>query len=327
MILNNKNKRLILLPIYLTILISSIYLSNSILRVSAINDDKGNGNINTNNNLVTNIINKFEENDNQSEQTTKMNVSENIIDENKNIEIKKIINDIFNSLFLKTEQKYINDEIGIEITFPKGWGGVEFQFPFPMAIVSPSGLNLTNLFSPMINNLLENYSNKNWEDLSPQEQNAIIEEGMGKIIESFSNLNSTMSIGIYNKEFIQLINSMPQNTVMPTDSLTSIYEYLYPQDSPILNCNRTTLDHVTLNSNLQAEVSTGICSYHQYSDIHSKYSNYLMLSPNAIISIQYSSNLNEKNNFLSQFENAMKSLSVKNALPINEQTLQQFLIN
>jgi hypothetical protein len=197
-----------------------------------------------------------------------------------------------------------------------------------MAIVSPSGFNMTNLLLPMINNLLENYSNKNWVDIPIQEQNKIIEDATGKIIESISNLNSTMSIVIYSKEFIQLINSIPQNTIMPTDSLTSIYEYLnYPENSPLLNCNRMTLDYVTLNANIPAEVSIENCSYIQYSNKQTKDLNYLILTPNAIVSIQYSSNLNEQNNYLSQFETAMKSLSVKNAIPINEQTLQQFITN
>jgi hypothetical protein len=50
------------------------------------------------------------------------------------------------------------------------------------------------------------------------------------------------------------------------------------------------------------------------------------LTPNAIVGIQYSSDQNKENDkFLPEFEEALKSLSVEESLPINNQTMQQFL--
>jgi hypothetical protein len=54
--------------------------------------------------------------------------------------------------------------------------------------------------------------------------------------------------------------------------------------------------------------------------------NYFVLTPNAIIGIQYTSDPNKENaQFLTEFEEALKTLSVKETLPINNQTIQQFL--
>lgn len=47
---------------------------------------------------------------------------------------------------------------------------------------------------------------------------------------------------------------------MASDSLTSIYERLVASD-PAISCDRTTLDQVTLNDNISAEMSSEQCSY------------------------------------------------------------------
>src|SRR6185436_11462570 len=54
--------------------------------------------------------------------------------------------------------------------------------------------------------------------------------------------------------------------------------------------------------------------------------NYLVLTPNAIIGMHYSSDSNiENDKFVSQFEESVKSLSIEESLPINNQTIQKFV--
>jgi hypothetical protein len=50
------------------------------------------------------------------------------------------------------------------------------------------------------------------------------------------------------------------------------------------------------------------------------------LTPDAIVGIQYTSDKNnEDDRFLPEFEESLKTLSVEESLPINNQTIQQFL--
>ena len=52
-----------------------------------------------------------------------------------------------------------------------------------------------------------------------------------------------MEIAIYDKEFVQLMNSLQPNITISLDSLTSIYERLASFDSTI-SCDRKTLNHL-----------------------------------------------------------------------------------
>ena len=76
---------------------------------------------------------------------------------------------------------------------------------------------------------------------------------------------------------------------------------------------------------MSAEVSSEQCSYTK-SDVIDNNLNYFVLTPDAIVGIQYTSDKNkEDDKFLPEFEEALKSLSVEESLPINNQTIPQFL--
>lgn len=305
-------------------LLTISFLNNDLIikKVSAYEGNKITDNTN-------NLINEQKESDNNLlKVSTKSNLTGSMI-ENKKNEITNILINVFNFLFPEVSEKYINTDVGFEITFPTGWKGIESKIAISMATISPSGFNMTHMLLPTINQIIETYPNKNWEDLSQEEQNKLVKGFVANTLEYFSNLNSTMSIIIYNKEFLQMINSLPQNTTMPTDSLTSIYDYLNNQANAnsYVNCSRTSLDRITIKDNIPAEVSTEMCSYSLYKNTETNSKNYLILTSTALISISYESNLPEENDFLSQFENAVKTISVKNSLPINEQDITQFLKN
>lgn len=249
---------------------------------------------------------------------------------------KGLLTDIFTSLFPQTGDKFTNTLYGVDISFPKNWKGVEMKVIFPMAVVSPEGFSFTDMFSTIsnatVNNVAESIFSEDTAGLSEQELQELIEQKKRELTESISNevigyvenMTSSMGVFIYDKEFARLINSMDQNYTMASDSLTSLYERLVASD-PNISCDRTTLDQVTLNNNISAEMSSEQCSY---TDSNKKQDNlnYFVLTPNAIVGIQYTSDPNkESDQFLTEFEEALKTLSVKHTLPINNQTIQQFL--
>jgi hypothetical protein len=249
---------------------------------------------------------------------------------------KELLNEVFTSLFPQTGEKFTSTLYGVDISFPENWKGVEMKVVFPMAIVSPEGFSFTDMFSTISNatvdNVAESFFSENTAGLSEQELQVLIEQKKQELTESISNevieylenMTSSMGIFIYDKEFARLVNSLDQNNTTAADSLTSIYERLVASD-PNISCDRTALDQVTLNNNTSAELSTEQCSY---TDSNKKQDNlnYFVLTPNAMVGIQYTSDSNKENaQFLTEFEEALKTLSVKESLPINNQTIQQFL--
>lgn len=247
-----------------------------------------------------------------------------------------VLTNIFNSLFPQTGEKFSNSVYGVDIAFPKNWTGFEIKIIFPMAIVSPEGFNITGIFSKyadsMIDNLAETILSSDGKGLSEQELRELFEPRVQEstevltkdVMKYVEDKSSGMVLFIYDKEFVRFVSSIDPNNTKSTDSLTSIYEQLAASD-PSTNCERETLEYVTLNNNISAEMSTEQCSY---TDGNKKDNNlnYFVLTPNAIVGVQYASDVDKENEkFRAEFDEALKTLSVKETLPINNQTIQQFL--
>jgi hypothetical protein len=85
------------------------------------------------------------------------------------------------------------------------------------------------------------------------------------------------------------------------------------------------LEYITLKNNISAERSTEQCTY-TASNKNQNNLNYFVLTPNSIVHIQYASDMNKQDDkFLPEFEEALKTLSVMETIPINNETIQQFL--
>ena len=249
---------------------------------------------------------------------------------------KGIIKYILNTIFPQTGEKFSNTNYGVDMTFPKNWTGFEMKIILPMAVVSPEGFNITSLFSgyidSLVDSMVESIIANNTTELSDQQLRQLFEPKVRESTESLSknlmeymlNKTSAMEIAIYDKELMQFITSVNPNITMSVDSLTSLYEQLVASD-PTVGCDRKTLNQTVLNNNMSAEVSTEEC-LSAPSNKYTKNLNYFVLTPNAIVGIHYSTYSNiENDQFLSQFEESLRSLSVKESLPINNQTIQQFL--
>ena len=259
--------------------------------------------------------------------------SSNTTNESKDFDTAKgkardLLNFIFNSLFPETREKFSNSDYGVDMEFPKNWTGFEMKVILPMAVVSPEGINIKDILSTItessVDSVAQSIVSEGRTELSQEKKQELTESGSKKLMESIQNKTSTMGILIYDKEFAKLINSMNPNSTTSADSLTSIYENLAASDSTI-SCDRKTLEQITLNNNMTAEKSTEQCLYPANNKKQDNL-NYLVLTPNAIVGIQYTSDPNKENDkFLSEFEQALKTLSIKESLPINNQTIQQFL--
>jgi tetratricopeptide (TPR) repeat protein len=249
---------------------------------------------------------------------------------------KGIIKYILNTIFPQTGEKFSNTHYGVDMTLPQNWTGFEIKIILPMAIVSPEGFNISSLFSGYIDSVVDNMTDtiisNNASELSDQQFRELFEPKVRESAESLSknlmeymlNKTSIMEIAIYDKDLMRLVTSVNPNITMSVDSLTSLYEQLVASD-PTLSCDRKTLNQTVLNNNISAEVSTDECLLVP-SNKHTKGLNYLVLTPNAIIGMHYSSDSNiENDKFVSQFEESVKSLSIEESLPINNQTIQKFV--
>jgi hypothetical protein len=241
--------------------------------------------------------------------------------------VKGFLTYIFSSLFPETGKKFTNTDYGVDITFPKNWTGFELKIIFPMAVVSPEGLNIADIFTTITDDIIGNITSDYMTALSNQNDQELTESLTNKLMEYIENITPTMNVIVYDKKLVQLMNSLQPNSTISLDSLdslTSIYEHLASSDSTI-SCDRKTLNHVTLHNNISAEMSTEECLF-TASNKKQDGLNYLILTPNAMIGIHYLSDLNKENDrFLPEFEESLNSLVIEESLPINNQTIKQFL--
>jgi tetratricopeptide (TPR) repeat protein len=249
--------------------------------------------------------------------------------------MKGMMKYILNSIFPQAEGKFSNTDYGVEMMFPKNWTGFEMKFFLPMAVVSPQGFNITSIYSPFIesfvDNMVETIGVNNVTKLTDQQFQELIEPKIQESLDSLSkslmeyldNKTSLMSITIYDKELMRLTTSTDPNFTTSIDSLTSLYEHFVASD-PTFSCDRRTLNQTVLN-NMPVEFSTEACM-NTTSNIYANNLNYFVLTQKAIVGIQYSSdseNINDK--YIQEFIESLKSLSINESLPINNQSIDHFL--
>ncbi|HEY9492240.1 MAG TPA: tetratricopeptide repeat protein, partial [Nitrososphaeraceae archaeon] len=241
---------------------------------------------------------------------------------------KDLLTSIFNTIFSETGEKFSNSKYGVDMAFPKNWTGIEMKV-VPMALVSPEGFNFTEMFSTISNatvdTVTESIVSDGVNELSEQKKQELAESVSNKLTQKFENMTSTMGILIHDKEFARFVNSFNPNSTIPEDSLTSIFERLMLASDPTTVCDRKTLERITINDNISAEKSTQQCLLTD-SNLKRDNLNYFILTPNAIVGIIFSSDSNNQNEkYLREFEESLKSLSINESLPINNQSIHHFL--
>ena len=247
---------------------------------------------------------------------------------------RKLITYALNSFFPETGEKFTNTEHGVDMTLPKNWTGIEWRSVFPLAIVSPEGINVTDLFSPEISATVDSIVEEinsggnvtELAELAEQKMQYLNKPVITKLLQYFTDRTSSMAIYIYGKQFAREANSFSSNSTMPINSQTSLYERHTFSESANSGCFRKSLDQITLKSNISAEKVTDQCflgldGNRKQDNIH-----YFVLTPSAVVYIRYTYDPDKENDkSLQEFEESLKSLSVEESLPINNQTIQQFL--
>ena len=243
---------------------------------------------------------------------------------------RKLITYTFNEFFPETGENFNNTENGVDMTFPKNWTGVEWKAIFPLAIVSPEGINVTALFSREISvtvdsDVDEGNPDRNMSELLEQKMEDLNEPVITKLLQYFTDRTSSMAIYIYDKEFAREMNSFSSNDTLPINSQASLYERHF-YESTNTGCFRKSLELITLSNNIPAEKATqqcylGLDGNRKQDNIH-----YFVLTPNAVVHIRYTYDPDKVGDMsLQAFEEALETLSVQESLPINNQTIQQFL--
>ena len=299
--------------------------------------NKGNESLSTvpNNLTILNYTNKGNESLSNDNNITDFFASQEFYDAKD--KAKRIISFILNSIFPHTGEKFTDNDYGIDMVFPENWKGVEMKVVFPMAIVSPEGFNITGLFSSYIDSYLDNIAqsivSNNVTELSEQKFQELIEPRVREsaellsqnIIEYLENKTTTMSIFIYDKELVGFMNSVNPDSTESVDSLTSLYERLVEASNSTITCDRINSNQTILNNNISAEILTEKCLFTDRNKYQDNL-NYFILTPRALVGIQYSFDSNNENDrYRVEFEESLKTLSVKESLPINNQTIEQFV--
>jgi hypothetical protein len=238
---------------------------------------------------------------------------------------------ILNSIFPETEDKFTNTEHGVGIAFPKNWTGIEWKIAFPLAIVSPDGINVTDLFSPEIiatvDSIVEEInSGSNTSQLVEQKMQDLNKPVINKLLQYITDRTSSMAIYIYDKQFAKHTDSFSSNNTIPINSQTSLYELHSFSGSTNSGCFRKSLEQITLHNNIPAEKATDQCFLGLDGNKKQDNIHYFVLTPNAIVYIRYTYDPDKVNDMsLPEFEESLKSLSIEESLPINNQTIHQFL--
>ena len=244
---------------------------------------------------------------------------------------RKLLTYAFNSIFPETGEKFKNSNYGVDMTFPKNWTGIEWKTVFPLAIVSPEGINVTDLFSPEISATVDSIveeinSGSNMSELAEQKMQDLNKPVIDKLLQYFTDRTSSMAIYIYDKQFARHANSFSPNSTIPIDSQTSLYERRSFSESTNSGCFRKSLDQITLHNNILAEKATDQCFLGLDGNKKQDNIHYFVLTPNAVVYIRYTYDPDKVNDIsLQEFEESLKTLSVEESLPINNQTIQQFL--
>ena len=221
---------------------------------------------------------------------------------------RKLLTYAFNSIFPETGEKFTNTEHGVDITFPKNWTGIEWKSVFPLAIASPEGINVTDLFSPEISATVDSIveeinSGGNMSQLAEQKMQDLNKPVINKLLQYFTDRTSSMAIYIYDKQFARHANSFSPNSTIPIDSQASLYERHTFSESTNSGCFRKSLDQITLNNNISAEKATDQCflgldGNRKQDNIH-----YFILTPNAVVQIRYTYDPDKVNDIsLQEFE-------------------------
>lgn len=250
--------------------------------------------------------------------------------------VRNQISSIFSEMLYEVNQSYANQELGIEYDFPDAWKGTVIR-PANSLIVSPPEINLTdymvNTTEQGLYSLIASF-NLSSTDVTEEVFQTAMNSVLNEVFESLNQLGPTISVSAISKDSVESFQNL-SGIEPPTQSLASIwYEYSFS----VINQMMTNLTEgtsplgITKIQSINSSVINGIPAEISVSEsIHPKLNKpyrtlgYLFLTPENIINVEYSADLDRYEKYRSQFENSIKTIQITNPNSINEQTISGFV--
>ena len=261
-------------------------------------------------------------------------LSENLPEDFKKI-IKSQISKIFSDMLSKVDERYVNQELGLQIDFPNGWQGTLIK-PANALILSPPEINVTSYMVNATENGLYSFINSipltgniTMQDILHTGLNAV----MGEVFQSLENLTPTISVSAISKDSIKSFQNL-SGIEPPTKSLASIwYDYTSEVTNKMLQNliegNNTigrnevqSINHSEING-IPTEISISKTNIPQLNEPF-KSLGYLFLTKDNIVNVEYTGNTSNFNKYLPEFEKSIKSVKITSPIPINEENIKQF---
>jgi hypothetical protein len=284
---------------------------------------------------ITASSQEFDSEVNSANSSKLLNLNQSLPDDFKKV-VKNISSKIFSDMLSQVDERYANQELGLQIDFPDGWQGTLIK-PASTLIVSPPEINVTNYFLNTteralysIFNSIPISENLTTQDIIQSAMNSVFNE----VFESLGQVTPTISVSAISKDSIKSFQNV-SGIQPPTNSLTSIwYDYTFSVMDQMMgnltegNSLSTSNEIKSVNNSqinaMPTEISTSELFVPQ-SGMSYKTLGYLFLTPDNIINVEYSADTENYYKHLSEFDNSIKSIKITNPLPINEENIKQFV--
>lgn len=249
--------------------------------------------------------------------------------------IRNQVSLIFSEMLSEIDKGYTNRELGLQYDFPNEWKGTLINQANSL-IVSPPGVNVTSFIMNATENALYSLISSvdlSSKDMSPEILQTAINSVLSEVFQSLERLGPTISVSAMSKDSIKSFQNL-SGIKPPTKSLASIwYEYTFSimnqmvgnlteGTNPLGGAKIQSINQSEING-IPTEISVMESELPQ-SKGHYKTLSYLFLTPDNIINIEYSADMESYEKYRSEFENSIRSINLTNPSIINEQNIKQF---
>jgi hypothetical protein len=250
--------------------------------------------------------------------------------------IRNQVSLIFSEMLSEIDKSYANSELGLQYDFPNEWKGTLIN-PANSLIVSPPGVNVTSYMINATENAL--YSlilsiDLSSKDMTQEIFQTAINSVLSEVFQSLEQIGPTISVSAMSKDSIKSFQNL-SGVEPPTKSLASIwYEYTFSimnqmvgnlteGTNPLGGTKIQSINQSEING-ISTEISVIETELPQSNNRHKTLS-YLFLTPDNILNIEYSADMESYEKYFSEFENSIKTIKLTNHSTINEENIKQFI--
>ena len=267
--------------------------------------------------------------------STSGSLTQNLFPEDFQNLLRNQISLIFSEMLSEIDQTYASPELGLQYDFPNEWKGTLIK-PANSLIVSPPGVNFTNYMVNATEQAFYSFifsANLSSEELTQEIFQTAMNSVLNEVFQSLEQLGPTVSVSTISKDSLRSFQNL-SGIEPPSTSLSSIwYEYTFSVmnqmvanltegENPLGSNKILSINYSNVNGiPTEISVSEGVLpqSIKPY-----KILGYLFLTPDNIINIEYSADMDGYEKYHSEFENSIKTIKLTNHSTINEENIKQF---